>query len=122
MLSLSFALVLIAAALGALLVWLHLRPAASPPRWPLGALHGALGATGLVTLLLALQGPPRGEAMGVGPFGRIAAVLLALALAAGLMLPLIRRRSGRITSGPIGIHATIAICGVAILAAYTLVG
>ena len=28
-------------------------------------------------LLLALRGPPRGEAMGVGPFGRIAAVLLA---------------------------------------------
>jgi hypothetical protein len=120
-LSLSLVLVLIAAALGALLVWLHLRPDAPRPRWELGALHGVLGAGGLATLVLALQGPPRGEAMGVGAFGRIAAVLLAFALAMGLVL-LIRRRRGRLTSGPIGIHATIAISGVVILAAYTLVG
>jgi hypothetical protein len=122
MLSLSFALVLIAAALGAVLVWLHLRPGAPRPGWRLGALHGVLGTAALATLALALRGPPRGEALGVGPFGGIAAVLLTLALAMGLVLPLIRRRRGRLTSGPIGIHAMIAISGVAILAAYTLVG
>jgi hypothetical protein len=122
MLPLSFALVLIAAALGAALVWLHLRPGATRPGWRLGALHGALGAGGLATLLLSLEGPPRGEALGVGPFGRIAAVLLVLALAMGLVLLLIRQRRGRLTSGPIGIHALIAISGVVILAAYTLVG
>ena len=66
MLLLSFVLLLIAALLGTALAALHLRAGnASPPRWPLGALHGLLGAAGLVTLLLALRGPPRGEAMGV---------------------------------------------------------
>ena len=85
-------------------------------------MHGLLGAAGLVALVFALQGPPRGEGLGVGPFGRIAAVLLALAVLLGLVLLSKRLRRRRMTSGPIGIHAMIAISGVVILAAYTLVG
>jgi len=122
MLSLAFALVLVAASLGALLVWMNLAPGRVAPRWPFGALHAALGAAGLGALLLALRGPPRGEAMGVGAFGRIAAWLLALALVMGLVLLSKRLRHRRPTSGPIGIHATLAISGVVMLAAYTLVG
>jgi hypothetical protein len=122
MVSLAFALVLIAASFGALLVWMNLAPGRSAPRWPLGVLHAGVGTAGLAALLLALRGPPRGEAMGVGAFGRIAAWLLALALLMGLVLLSTRLRHRRLTSGPIGVHAMLAISGVVILAAYTLVG
>ena len=122
MLSLAFTLVLIAASLGALLVWMNLAPGRVPPRWPFGALHALLGVAGLGALLLALRGPPRGEAMGVGAFGGIAAWLLAFALLMGLVLLSKRLRHRRPTSGPIGLHAMLAISGVVMLAAYTLVG
>ena len=88
----------------------------------LGVLHGIVGTTGLFMLLLALRGPPRGEALGVGSFGRIAAGLLAMAMLAGLAIFVARLRSRRVPSVAIGIHAAIAISGVVVLAAYTLVG
>lgn len=122
MVSLAFALVLVAAAFGAVLVWMNLAPGRVAPRWPYGVLHAVLGAAGLATLTLALRGPPRGEAMGVGAFGRIAAWLLVLALLSGLVLLSSRLRRRPLTSGPVGIHATVAISAIAILAAYTLVG
>jgi hypothetical protein len=123
MLLLSFVLLLIAALLGTALAALHLRAGnPRPPRWLLGALHGLLGIGGLVALLLALRGPPRGEAMGVGAFGRVAAVLLAVALLAGLAVLAARLRYRRVPALAIGIHATIAVSGVVILAAYALVG
>ncbi len=123
MLLLSILLLLIAALLGTAVAALHLRTGnARRPRWPFGALHGLLGVAGLAALLLALRGPPRGEAMGVGAFGRIAAVLLAVALLAGLAVLATRVRYRRVPSLVIGIHATIAVSGVVMLAAYTLVG
>ena len=116
MLLLSFCLLLIAAVFGSVLATLHLRTEAVPPNAAFGVLHGLLGAVGLAVLLLALRGPPRGLAMGVGSFGGIAAALLVSALLAGLV---IRRR--RMRGLLIGIHATFAICGIVILAAYTFV-
>jgi hypothetical protein len=123
MLLLSFSLLVITALLGSALAALHLRTGnAKPPGWPFGVLHGVLGIIGFVTLLLALRGPPRGEAMGVGSFGRIAAVLLTLALLAGLAILVARLRYRRVPGLIIGIHATIAVSSVVILAAYALVG
>jgi hypothetical protein len=122
MLVLSFIVLLLAALVGSVLAALHLRAANTPRGWLPGALHGPLGAVGFALLLLALRGPPRGEAMGVGAFGRIAAVLLAVALLAGLAIFVSRLRYRRIPGLVIGIHATIAISGVVILAAYVLVG
>ncbi|MGA3403693.1 MAG: hypothetical protein ABSC95_31155 [Acetobacteraceae bacterium] len=123
MLLLSFVLLLIAALLGTALAALHLRAGnVRPPGWPFGALHALLGTVGLVALLLALRGPPRGEVVGVGGFGRIAAVLLAVALLAGLAVLAARLRYRRVPGLVIGIHATIAVSGVVILAAYTLLG
>jgi hypothetical protein len=109
LLLLSFVLLMVAALLGTALAGLHLK--GGLPRWPFGVLHGLLGGVGLGALLLALHGPPRGEAMGVGSFGRVAAVLLAAAL---------RRR--RVPGVVIGAHAFVAVSGVVVLAAYTLVG
>ena len=123
MLLLSFVLLLIAALLGTALAGLHLRAGrAGPPHWVAGALHGVLGVAGLGALLLALRGPPRGEAMGVGGFGRVAAVLLAVAVVAGLAVLVARWRYRRVPGLVIGIHATIAVSGVVILAAYALIG
>jgi hypothetical protein len=123
MLLLSFVLLLITASLGTALAALHLR-GGKPclPCKPLGALHGLLAVAGIAALLLALRGPPRGEAMGVGAFGRISAVLLAIAVLAGLAVLIARLRYRRAPRLVIGIHATIAVSGVVILAAYTLVG
>jgi hypothetical protein len=56
--------------------------------------------------------------MGVGSFGRVAASILAVALLAGLVIVAryFRRRPPGLL---IGIHATLAISGIVILAAYT---
>ena len=122
MLFLSFVLLLIAALFGRVLGALHLQTERKPPARTLGALHGLLGIVGFVVLLSALNGPPRGEALGVGSFGRIAAVLLATAVIAGLAILLARRRYPRLPAFVIGIHATLAVSGVVVLAAYTLLG
>src|ERR1700722_19526476 len=122
MLLLSFTLLLTAALLGGVLAAVHLRTESAPPGPVFGALHGLVGIAGFVALLLALRGPPRGEAMGVGGFGRTAAALLAVALILAIPIILVRLRHRRIPGIVIGAHATIAVSGVVILAAYTLVG
>jgi asparagine N-glycosylation enzyme membrane subunit Stt3 len=123
MLNLSFTLLLLAAAFGTVLAGLHLRAGrVRPPSWVFGALHGLIGIIGLVLLFPVLQGPPRGEAMGVGGFGSIAAVLLVLGLLASLALAAARLRRKRPPGLAIGIHATLAVSGVVILAAYALLG
>lgn len=119
MLLLAFCLLLTAAILGVALAVLHLR-GGFPPFRIAGALHGVLGAAGLVALLPALRGPPRGKAMGVAGFGTIAAVLFAVALLLGLALLAGRRRISPIPL--IGMHATLAVGGIVILAAYMLMG
>jgi hypothetical protein len=120
MLLLSLVLLLIAALLGTALAVLHLL--ARPPGWAPGALHGLLGLAGFGVLVLALRGPPRGQALGVAEFGRIAAVLLGVALLAGAVVLATLLRYRRVPGLVIGLHATIAVSGVVILAAYTLVG
>ena len=123
MLLLSFIVLLIVSLVGTALAAPHLRAGnPGPPRWPLGAAHGLLGIAGLAALLLALRGPQHGVAMGVGGFGRIAAVLLTAALLAGLAVLTTRLRHRHVPGLLIGIHATLAVSGVVVLAAYTLVG
>ena len=122
MLQLAFIVLLIAGAVGGGLAAWHLRPEVPPPSWRLGVAHGMLGAAGLVLLLLALRGPPRGVAMGVDGFGTVAAVLLAVALIAGLAVLATRVRRRANGGLFIAIHASLAIGGIVILAAYVLVG
>lgn len=84
----------------------------------IGLFHAALGAAGLALLIWALGTlPPRGLTEGAGGFGEVAAVLLGFAFLAGVSLWRGRRRRGDPTL-LIGIHATLAIFGVVILAAY----
>lgn len=118
----AFAVLLIAAVLGGVLAVPHLRGGSTTPGWGGGVLHGVTGCAGFVALLIALAGPPRGDAMGVGGFGRVAAMLLALALLVGLTIVLARLRRRRVPGLLIGIHAMVAVSAVVILAGYTLVG
>ena len=122
MLRLSLGLLLIAALVGSLLAASHLRAEHVRTGWIPGTLHAALGVFGFIALLIALRGPPRGAAMGVAAFGQIAAALLAIALIAGLAILVLRFWRRRVTGLVIGIHATIAVCGIVILTAYTLIG
>src|SRR4029077_21813 len=114
MLLASFTMLLIAAASGSVLAMLGFRPEVPPPARVYGVLHGCLGAGGFAALLVALRGPQRGVAMGVGSFGAIAAVLLGAALLAGLIMLAIRLRARQMPGLIIGIHATIAISGIVI--------
>ncbi len=117
----SFVLLLITTVLGTALAGLHLRGGnTKPPRWPFGALHGLLGIVGLGALLIALRGLLAARLLGVGGFGSIAAVLLAAALLAGLAVLIVRWRYRRVPGLVIGIHATIAVSGVDILSASSI--
>lgn len=119
------ALIILAAAtlLGAALAVMHLQTLrATFPSWPLAALHGILAISGLSCLAIALRAPPRGLDQGTASFGLIAITMMMLAalLGAGLLAARIRKR--RIAGIMMGIHATIAVSGIAFLAAYVFAG
>jgi hypothetical protein len=135
MLIAAFVILGFAVLLGSALAVLHLRaqsgdaassaikswPVPWPVPWPVGALHGFLGIGGLVCLMLALRGPPRGIDQGAASFGAIAATLIALAaLAGGGILATHLRKKWR-AGALIGLHAALAVSGFVILAAYLLV-
>jgi hypothetical protein len=123
MLVVAFVILGGAVLLGSVLAVRHLQTAgAATPPWPLTALHGLLGITGLCCLALALLGPPRGLDQGTGSFGIIATSLLTLAalVGAGLLATHILKR--RLAGVMIGVHATLAVTGFVILTAYVLAG
>ena len=127
MLTAAFVLFTIAVALGAVLAVLHLQtnktaPPPQPLPWPIGALHGILALAGLGSLALALRGPARGVQQGTASFGLIAAVLFVLAALLGAKLLAARLFGKRIGGGTIAIHATLAVSGFVILAAYVFAG
>jgi hypothetical protein len=127
MLTAAFVIFTMTVALGAVLAVLHLRTnrtttSPRPPRWPLGALHGVLALAGLACLALALRGPPRGLQQGTASFGLIAAVLFVLAALLGARLLAARLFGKPIGGGTIAVHATLAVSGFVILAAYVFAG
>jgi hypothetical protein len=128
MLLAAFIVLGFAVLLGTTLAVLHLRMpigAAAPSSvapWPVAALHGLLGIGGLICLVLALRGPPRGLDQGTAAFGAIAATLIALAALAGGAMLVTQLRKRRSAGTLIGVHAALAVSGFVILAAYLLVG
>ena len=88
--------------------------------------HGLMGVAGLGVLLYALRGPRQGDghgdAMGVGSFGLVAALLFGVAAAIGVCLPLLRRRSPRAMGAALAVHATLAIGGYVLFLAWTSLG
>jgi hypothetical protein len=119
MLVAAFTILMVAALLGSLLAALQLySEGRTPPPWSLAALHGLLAVAGLCCLALAVRGPPRGLDQGTASFGIIAAALIALAALIGVGLLVARVFKKRITGIVIGVHATFAVSGFVILAAY----
>jgi hypothetical protein len=130
MLNAVFALLALAAALGAFLALSFMRegkavPAAVPPRagvCRLGLVHGGLGGIGLISLIVALRDGAVHPAAGVAGFGQVAAWLFGGALLFGLaILAMARAGRGR-ASILIAVHATLAIAGIVVLMAVVLAG
>ncbi len=114
-------LLTLAVAAGTLLGLLHLKAtnaAGRPPMWA-GIAHGAAGAVGFGLLLLALQGPARGAATGVGSFGTTAAWLFVASLLAGAVLLARRRKSPTVS---MMVHAGLAVTGYVLILAWDSLG
>ena len=123
MLDLAFVVLLAAGMLGSFLALGFLRGGDTVPAMiramrpyvgQLALLHGSLGATGLLVLLLALRGAVH-PVVGAAGFGRIAAWLLGIGLLVGLLI-LATARRGRV-SILVAVHATLAISGIVVLMA-----
>lgn len=113
------ALVLTAAALlGLGVLLLPLRWPALAAAWLPGAVHGTCGVSGFVLLALSLGGPRRGVSMGAGSFGIVAAELFGATLLLATMMAVARRRRRRPNILVVGLHATLAVGGLTLLAAY----
>jgi hypothetical protein len=84
--------------------------------------HGVLGAAGLGALLLTMGTPLQGANTGVGTFRMDAVVLLGAALLLGLGILVTFRIAPKSAGAVIALHATIAMFGLAILAAYASLG
>jgi hypothetical protein len=122
MLRLSLILLGVAMLFGFWLAALHLRETGKAPPLLVRAAHGVLGAAGLLALLLTMGQPAQGANEGVGTFRLDAAVLLGAALAMGLGILLTFRIAPKPAGAVIALHATIAMFGLAILAAYVSLG
>lgn len=122
MLTAALAILGAAVLLGTGLALRQLRTSASAvPAW-LKATHGLIALVGLACLLLGLRGPPRGLAAGTGAFGTIAAVLIGGAALIGGTIFAMHLCKKRGSGALIGVHATLAVSGFVILAAYVLAG
>ncbi len=106
------------ALLGIGVLLLPLRWPALAASWLPGAIHGACGVSGFLLLASSLGGPRRGVSMGAGSFGIVATELFGatLLLATAMAAARLRRRRPNILV--IGLHATLAVGGLTLLAAY----
>lgn len=84
----------------------------------IGVIHGLTGAVGFGLLIVALRGPRRGDTMGFGSFGMVAAVLFGIALTLGPSVLLLLKRAPRFVGVTIAVHAAIAITAFVLLLAW----
>ena len=86
-------------------------------RWP-GLVHGVLGLAGFSFLLAGLGGPARGIQQGAGSFGVVAAVFVGAAALLGVFVFIARLRSRPPSMLIVGVHASLAVGGLVMLASY----
>ena len=108
----------ITALLGLTVLLLPLRWPDLAASWLPGAVHGACGVSGFVLLASSLGGPRRGVRMGAGSFGIVAAELFGATLLLATVMAVARLRRKRPNLLVIGLHATLAVGGLTLLAAY----
>jgi hypothetical protein len=119
----AFIIVAITVLSGSALGVMHLQSEGrTTPPCLLAALHGIFGIGGFGCLVLALRGPARGLDQTIGSFGMIATALIALAALLGVSFIATRLLKRRPAGILIGIHATLAVSGFVILAAYVFAG
>jgi hypothetical protein len=106
-----------AVALGVAVALPYLRPEA-PRRLLFGIIHGMTGALGLGLLIIALQGPRRGDAMGAGSFGIVAALLFGSAVMIGPVIRVLGKRKPSVTGLVVVTHASLAITGFVLFLAW----
>lgn len=118
MMDLAFGLLVAAGMFGGLLAVLYLRgPAVKPVHRAAPLAHGAIGAGGLVLLILAVRYGAVTTGMGTAGFAPTAAGLIALALICGLVIGWTFWRGRRPGGGLVGAHASLAIAGIVLLLA-----
>ena len=109
--------ILTAAAAGGMALVVLSQVASVRVRWP-GILHGSLGTAGFILLALGLRGPARGAEQGAGSFGITAAALVGAAVLLGATILIARMRHRPPSMLAVGVHATLAVGGLVLLAAY----
>ena len=107
---------------GLLLFAIYGRTRVFPRIWLPGAIHGAMGLAGAILLAAGLRGATRTPASGTGSFGLVSVVLVAGALLAGGVVFVRRLRLRGPPAALLGIHATLAVAGLVMLAAYLSAG
>lgn len=118
MLLTAFVLLGVAVAAGSLLAVLAMRKeGALPPPLSLATVHGTVALVGLAALAIGLPGPVHAAA-GTAQFGTMSAYLLLFAALLGATLFVAHLRGKRLSGFLIGMHATFAVGGVVVLAAY----
>ena len=123
MLVAAFTILSVVVLLGSVLAHLHSQTGNRTEwHWPLATLHGLFAVAGLECLFLALARSPRGLDQGNASFGIGAAALLALAALLGLSFVVTKVLKGQYAGILMGIHATLAVSGFVVLAAYVFVG
>ncbi len=123
MLVAAFVILAVVVLLGSVLAHMHSQTGGKAAwHWPLATLHWLLALLGLGCLLLALVRSPRLLDQGNSSFGIGAAALFALAALVGLSFLATQVLKGGYAGILIGIHATLAISGLVVLAAYVFVG
>jgi hypothetical protein len=123
MLIAAFVILGIAVLMGSLLAVSHLYTGRALIRsQSIAAVHGLLAIGGFICLMLALRGPSRGGQTGTASFGMVAAGLIALASLAGGRMFVAHLRKMPVSQMAIGVHATLAVSGFVVLAAYIFAG
>ena len=111
----------IAVLFGSWLAVMHFdgRPPERVP-WAIALVHATLALGGFALLAVALNGPARGADQGTAEFGSAAAVLSARAIAIGRGIFPRFRVGKKGANALVGVHATLAVTAIVILAAYVL--
>ena len=123
MLHIAFAVLAMAALVGAGLAVLYVRgPAAMRPHLAVPFVHGALGVVGLGLLIAVLRHVLPQADNGTGGFGAVAAALFALALAFGLLIARAGWRGRRPGGVVVASHASLAIAGLVVLLTLVALG